>query len=158
MNKHFRTPVRQHGAALIIGLVLMTVLTLLAVSTMRSSMLELTMAGNMQYHEQAEQLAETGIADAIGRIREGPINPQPVSSWLANFTVAVQTPGDDDLGRYEVTIRYMNECGDPPSGTSLENSLVKANFFEIESTGKSAMRNAQSTLRQGIWIPAISCT
>ncbi len=149
------TPIRQCGAALIVGLVLMTVLTLLAVSTMRTSTLELAMAGNVQYHEQAVQLAETGIADAISRIRQGPVNPQPVTGWNANITEDVQTPEGGNLGRYDVTISYKDECGDPPSGSSL--GLVKADFFEIESIGKSAARNAKSTLRQGFWIPAVSC-
>ncbi|NND37810.1 MAG: pilus assembly protein PilX, partial [Gammaproteobacteria bacterium] len=39
---------RQRGAALIVGLVLMMVLTILAISTMRTSTLELSMAGNTQ--------------------------------------------------------------------------------------------------------------
>jgi len=163
MNKHFHIPgrkhQRQHGAALIVGLVLMTVLTLLAVSTMRTSTLELAMAGNVQYHEQAVQLAETGIADAISRVGNGgPINPQPMTGWLAGFTETVQTPGGDNLGRYDVSISYMDECGDPPSGASLGNNTPKADFFEIESVGRSAARNAKTTIRQGFWIPAGSCS
>jgi hypothetical protein len=155
MSKNFHIPVRQRGAALIVGLVLMTVLTLLAVSTMRTSTLELTMAGNVQYHEQAVQLAETGIADAVSRIRNGPIDPLPVTGWLTNFVKAVQTPGGDNLGRYDVTIYYKDECGDPPSGSS--RGPIKADFFEIESIGMSAARNAKSTIRRGFWIPAVSC-
>ncbi len=68
MNKVYNIPDRQCGAALIVGLILMMVLTLLAISTMRTSTLELAMAGNAQHHQQAIQLAETGIQDAVNRI------------------------------------------------------------------------------------------
>ena len=59
---------QQRGAALVVGLVLLLVLTLLAVSTMRTASLELLMAGNAQYRENAFRLAEAGIADAIGQV------------------------------------------------------------------------------------------
>ena len=49
-----RPPARQRGAALVIGLLLLLVLTLLAVSGMSSASVELIMAGNEQY--RAERL------------------------------------------------------------------------------------------------------
>ena len=51
----------QSGAALIISMVLLMVLTLLAISTMRTASLEIAMAGNDQYTENAFQLAESGV-------------------------------------------------------------------------------------------------
>ncbi len=155
MNKTFNIPTRQSGAALIVGLVLMMVLTLLAISTMRTSTLELTMAGNAQYHEQAKQLAETGIEDAINRINNDDLIPTPLIGWLMSYSENILKPGGDDLGRYDVTITYM-ECGDPPSGSS-GGGMTKADFYEIESTGLSAARNAKSTLRQGVWILTSQC-
>ncbi|MFQ5635592.1 MAG: PilX N-terminal domain-containing pilus assembly protein, partial [Gammaproteobacteria bacterium] len=82
---------RQSGAALIVGLVLMMVLTILAISTMRTSTLELAMAGNTQYREKARQLAEAGLADALDRIERGDYvpaeadNPDPTEEppWSA---------------------------------------------------------------------------
>jgi len=157
MNKTFNFPNRQRGAALIVGLVLMMVLTLLAVSTMRTSTLELAMAGNAQFHEQATQLAESGIKDAISRINANEIHPNPRDTWLVDFTEVVDAPdGGSDIGRYNVTINYKN-CGDPPAGNSTE--IIKADYYEIESTGLSSARNAKSILRQGFWIQRPSaCT
>ena len=40
---------RQGGAALVVGLVLLMILTLLAISGMNTSTLELQMAGNFQF-------------------------------------------------------------------------------------------------------------
>ncbi|MAF83775.1 MAG: PilX N-terminal domain-containing pilus assembly protein [Gammaproteobacteria bacterium] len=147
MNKARNIPDRQRGAALIVGLVLMTVLTLLAVSTMRTSTLELAMAGNTQYHEQAVQLAETGIKDAVSRINSGAQNLNGTDGWLVTFSEAVQTPAGDSLGQYDVTISFK-ENGKPPANYSED---INALYFEIESTGRSTARNAQSTLRQGFW-------
>jgi len=153
MNTNFDIPDRQRGAALIVGLVLMMVLTLLAISTMRTSTLELAMAGNAQYHEQATQLAEAGIEDAISQIENEEITLSPVTDWQSDYSQTVPTPdGDGDLGRYDVTIKYIH-CGDAPSSNSAD-----ANFYEIEATGLSASRNAKSTFRQGFWIGTVSCT
>lgn len=55
----------QRGAALVVGLILLMVLTVLGVSGMNSSTLELTMASNAQFQQDAFQAAETGIDIAI---------------------------------------------------------------------------------------------
>jgi len=69
MNNSILNRRPQSGAALIISMVLLMVLTLLAISTMRTASLEIAMAGNDQYTENAFQLAESGverhIADAV---------------------------------------------------------------------------------------------
>ena len=49
MKNYSRLPQRQHGATLIIGLVLLLVLSVLAVSSMSSATFGLTMTGNAQY-------------------------------------------------------------------------------------------------------------
>src|SRR5258705_8739691 len=51
----------ERGAALVIGLILLLLLTLLAVSGMNSASLEFIMAGNEQYRANAFQAAEAGI-------------------------------------------------------------------------------------------------
>lgn len=56
---------RQNGAALIIGLLLLVVITVLAVSGMNSATTELAMARNDQYYENAFQAAETGLELAL---------------------------------------------------------------------------------------------
>ena len=151
MNKNFQSNPnyqRQRGAALIVGLVLMTVLTLLAVSTMRTSTLELAMAGNAQFHAQATQLAETGIKDAVSRINNGEIALDATDDWVINYSETVEAPGGGDLGRYEVTISFK-QIGKPSADYS--EDLI-ALYFEIGSTGLSAARNAKAALRQGFWI------
>ena len=57
---------RQNGAALIVGLILLVVITVLAISGMNTATTELAMARNDQNYENAFQAAETGLAAALG--------------------------------------------------------------------------------------------
>lgn len=56
---------RQRGAALVVGLILLLVLTVLAISGMTTAALQLQMAGNEQFQERAFQFAEAGIEQAM---------------------------------------------------------------------------------------------
>ena len=47
----------QRGAALVVGLVLLLVITMLAVTSMNTSTVQLMMAGNKQFSESAFQAA-----------------------------------------------------------------------------------------------------
>jgi type IV pilus assembly protein PilX len=70
MNKHFQAMIdrkRQQGAALIISLMLLVVITILAVSGMNTATTELAMARNDQTYENAFQAAETGLENALAQ-------------------------------------------------------------------------------------------
>jgi type IV pilus assembly protein PilX len=56
---------QQSGAALIVGLVLMVLITALAISGMNTATTELALARNDQIHEYAFQAAETGLEDIL---------------------------------------------------------------------------------------------
>ena len=64
--QHF--PRRERGAALIVGLILLLVMTVLAVATMGTANLEVVMASNTQNSQNAFQLAETGIDTNIATL------------------------------------------------------------------------------------------
>lgn len=59
----------QNGAALVVGLVLLVVVTVLAVSGMNTATTELAMARNNQNYENAFQAAETGLEQALAQGR-----------------------------------------------------------------------------------------
>ena len=58
---------KQQGAALVVGLMLLVVITVLAISGMGTATTELAMARNDQAYENAFQAAETGIAVALSQ-------------------------------------------------------------------------------------------
>lgn len=57
---------KQQGAALVVGLILMVVVTVLAISGMNTATTELAMARNDQISENAFQAAERGLEQALG--------------------------------------------------------------------------------------------
>ena len=58
---------RQSGAALIVGLILLVVITVLAVSGMNTATTELAMARNDQTYENVFQAAETGLESVLAQ-------------------------------------------------------------------------------------------
>ncbi len=75
-NKH------QSGMALIIGLVMLLLLTIIMISAVRVTALEERLAGNMQNHNIAFQAAESALREAEAYIESGavPFDPLKLSS------------------------------------------------------------------------------
>ena len=70
MNTKFQSMIdrkHQQGAALIVGLMLLVVITILAVSGMNTATTELALARNDQTYENAFQAAETGLETALAQ-------------------------------------------------------------------------------------------
>ena len=129
----------QKGAALVVGLVLLLVLTLLGISGMNMATLELTIAGNTQAQQLAFQAAETGIDIALS----GPVDT------AAPYVYPTQLLGD---GSYEVDARI--ECTGTtrvPDGIYSANLSARAIHFDATATGRGP-RNAVSTHTQSIYI------
>lgn len=63
------TKQNQQGAALVVGLVLLVVVTVLAISGVNTATTELAMARNDQNYEYAFQAAETGLEQAIAQVQ-----------------------------------------------------------------------------------------
>ena len=66
-----RALARQRGAALVVGMIMLAILTLLAITAMNTSSTELVMAGNEQFRERAFQMAEAGIEQAVRKLASG---------------------------------------------------------------------------------------
>lgn len=115
---------RQQGAALIVGLILMVVVTVLAISGMNTATTELAMARNDQHYETAFQAAETGLDIALG---QGTFPTAPGGSSLTNIynneTVTVET--------------VFEEEGNSPDEAYTLNGGVVAYHFISTSTAES---------------------
>jgi type IV pilus assembly protein PilX len=127
----------QGGAALVVGLVLLVILTLLAISGMTTATTELTMAGNEQYQAAAFQAAETGIEQTIAGGRFNTAGPVTV--------VPYDLPNDTQVG----IVTVPRGTSGPPAGYTYGE--FGAEHFEIQSAG-TAPRNANATHTQGLWI------
>lgn len=129
----------QGGAALVVSLVLLMVLTVLAISTLRTSSLELLMAGNAQYRENAFQLAQSGIEAAL---RDGdPVITADCAAPDVQAPVVVAALG----GRYQNRLCYRGESLSPGNSAS----LVPTFNFEVRAEGSTDQRDARVRLVQG---------
>lgn len=137
-----RQPLRpmrdQRGAALIVGLVLLFVLTIMTVAGMQASTLELAMAGNTQFEQNAFQAAEAGLERAMA-------GAELVTTVQA---AAHDLPGTEDAA--QTTVTWVGATTNLRGGTSLGTGFA-AHHFEAVSTGTSA-RGAMATTRQGFFI------
>ncbi|MBT8084268.1 MAG: hypothetical protein HKN35_02910 [Woeseia sp.] len=91
--EHRQLPKRQSGAVLVVGLILLLVVTVLAISGMNTATIELAMARNDQNYENAFQVAESGLEEAIaqgGFTTSGPPT-QVTRAMNANDTVTAIT-------------------------------------------------------------------
>ena len=77
----------QQGAALVVGLMLLVVITVLAISGMNTASTELAMARNDQAYETAFQAAETGLETALSLGQF----PTGVATTLPTYTSSNQS-------------------------------------------------------------------
>lgn len=133
---------RQQGAALVIGLILLLVLTILAVSGVMSSTLELRMVGNQQQQERAFQAAEFAIEEALDNATLSTTGTQ----------TQARTEVPDATDEYEYELGFVAESSMPtvPTGFSL-GAGFQAYHFMITATGYSAA-GAESTHTQGFYV------
>lgn len=73
----------QQGAALVVGLILLVVISILAISSINTATTELAMARNDMNYENAFQAAETGLENAIA---QGRFNTLATANLAQNVT------------------------------------------------------------------------
>jgi type IV pilus assembly protein PilX len=156
---------QEQGAALVVGLILLLVLTLLAISGMTTASLELQMAGNAQYQERAFQMADAGVEQAMAAgvfntntvigTYDNPaaVNPVPdrgTGQQIANCA-EVATPADGEQCEY--FLRFDQQAGQtevPDGGYSIGTGF-QAYHFIIDSYGV-AERGGASEHRQSFYV------
>ena len=135
----------QRGAVLVMGLVLLMVLTILGVSGMNTATLELAMAGNAQFHQEAFQAAETGINISIARRN---------FNTLAPAILPVTPLGGGTAYRTQAVATYMGDTP-IPSGAAfsigMNTGAVAAYHFDVVALGQGP-RNAASTHTQSFYV------
>jgi len=145
---------RQGGAALVVGLVLLMILTLLAISGMNTSTLELQMAGNFQFSQNAFQAAEIGLQRAMSggvfKTNEAVATPATLITGSATETPdTYQTKITFDCAKNGETVPPPRPGG--PSYSIGENMGFSAYHFEVESTGRS-QRGARAVNVQDFYL------
>ena len=161
-------PSRQRGAALVVGLLLLLVLTLLGISGMTTASNELQMAGNEQYQERAFQAADAGVERAIqagvydttatigtyAPSADPNLPPTPQrGSGVAGCMQTIASDGSvsDTEDCYEYFMRFDEQTGTTPVPGGAANADLQAYHFVVDAYGTSN-RGAVAHLTQGFYI------
>lgn len=134
-----KTPIfakRQQGAALIVGLILLVVVTVLAISGMNTATTELAIARNDQNYENAFQAAETGIENALSQGR---------FDTLAITTLQQNVIRNDDV-RTEIVFETATLVPDRAFSLGV-GSGIAAYHFTATATAESARAAGVTTDR-----------
>ena len=143
MNSAHPTAGRQQGAALVVGLILLLVLTILAVSGVFTSTMELRMVRNTQTQERAFQAAEVAVEDALAN---------PVLSTSSVFTQATTAVPNSPGDTYSYQLQFV---GQTPLGTGMTGFSIGTAFqsyhFQVDATGNGP-DNALSQHTQSFYV------
>lgn len=145
---HINLPGRQNGAALVVGLILLVVVTVLAISGMNTATTELAMARNDQNYENAFQAAENGLEIAIAR---------------NGFNTTVPVAFDTDVNANDsvsTTIQFAESTIVPDKAFSLGvgtgiaayHFVVTATAESVRDTGGSTSRDASAIHTQAFYV------
>ncbi len=156
---------RESGAALVVGLILLLVLTLLAISGMTTASLELQMAGNEQYQRRAFEAADAGVEQAMAagiyntNVTVGAydnaaaVNPIPDRGTGQAIANCDEVDSATDAEQCEYFLRFDQQAGQtvvPGGGYSLGTGF-EAYHFIVDSYGV-AERGGLAEHRQSFYI------
>lgn len=136
----------QQGAALVVGLLLLVVITVLAVSGMNTAATELAMARNNQMYENAFQSAEKGLENALAQGNFSTAGPVTVTPPAASYEIV------------SATIQYEDATLVPDRSFSLgSGSGIAAYHFLATSQAEYSIavgndRNASAVHTQAFYV------
>ncbi len=120
----------QRGAALVVGMILLIVLTILAISGVFTSNMELRMVRNTQSQERAFQAAEVAVEDALAN---------PVLSTSAPFNQPTINVPNSPYAAPDTYSYQLQFVGQTPLGTGMTGFSIGTGFqsyhFQVDATG-----------------------
>ena len=155
---------RQSGATLLIGLIMLVLLTLMAVTSFNLGKSNLQIVGNMQFRNETVRAAEQAVEQAIS-------TPASVS-MPSTASVDINGDGKPDVGvTITPTLVQANikknsaiDLTDPGQlgctvgqvqsfgivGAATGNSLCASTLYDLKVVAKEAATNASVELHQGV--------
>lgn len=128
---------RQRGTALIMGLVILLILTILGITAMGTSSLEQKMAGNIQEANRAFQAAESGLIQALNTAGSLDLNKEQQTAVTY-----------DGMGASAVVQTRFLDFSPTKRGSGYGSNFEAANFQQA-SEGKTSA-GAKANVHQGI--------
>lgn len=139
---------KQQGAALIVGLVLLVVITVLAISGMNTATTELAMARNDQNYEFAFQAAETGLENIISA---GSFETTGIDAVTKTISSHDSVLAEVDYEDWSIVPDRAFSLG-AGSGVSAYHFLGTATAESLRDPGASTDRDAAAIHTQAFYI------
>jgi len=124
---------KQQGAALVVGLILLVVITVLAISGMNTATTSLAMARNDMNYENAFQAAETGLENALA---------QGLFDTLVGSTVTLTINTHDSVS---ADIEYEDSSIVPDKAFSLGSGSGVAAYHFLATSTATSVRDPNGT-------------
>ena len=144
--------VQQQGFVLVLVLVMLAVLTLIGVSSMNSSNMELKATANAKQHQIAFNVVQSVLEFAVstnGDLIDFQTNDPDLIQTISSYYV----PNSASL----IAEAVFAGCGVAVGNSLEEGKGFSYNFFEITGSGSNATGSATSVQTQGIRFPAAAC-
>lgn len=145
-------PRNQRGIVLVVGLVFLLVLTILGVTTLRTTTLEERMAGNLMSKTLAFQDAEAAIASFLNTVNSrstSSVSLSTANNCTADETLENLSSNDPELMSNTTCPRFMGSSPIPRQTDTADGTQSSFSHFRIESES-ATKSNATVLIHQGI--------
>jgi len=148
----------QSGAALVIALIMIVVITLIALASSYTSIFEIAMSGNKRGITDAFYAADTGI-NAIIAYPNVSFNttayialPSHTAEVYQNFSfTALNIPNPANIPSSNASLTWLNTLSGPPRGGGYSAVNVNYAYFQVQCIGNdTGGSGAQSTLQEEV--------
>ena len=142
MMMNSQLPHKQQGLALIVSLIMLLIMTLLAVNSMQTTVLEEKMAGNYKNRNMAFQSAEAGLRAGEDYLRDTPALPifdgsaglyQPTITGTARWNLVDWSDTTNEVRPY---VGNLNSSGSTQLLAALPNYIIEE-MQPVQSEGAS---------------------
>lgn len=147
---------KQSGAALITSLMLLSVLTLLSVSVMSTSRMQMSMTANVQNNENAFQLAQSAGDRYVSAVWKDANCVNDQVPGVCDFSNQKITHGGKEIGTISATNVYsdlIEKCPTTGPGDEYTLGTFQSFHFEVSANGTTnSARGGESVQRQGWFV------
>ncbi len=155
----------QRGMALVFSLVVLLILTILGISSLRTSSLEQLMSGNTQEQTRAFEAADSGLSRALNAVKTSTTTVDPIKFFSTNNTpYPYQTPSGvgTESSKSIATVSIPTgpagplydslqpQIGPAPRSSTPSGSIVCAAYYDQSVAGTTNNTLAQVNLHQGL--------
>ena len=147
---------RQRGAALAVGLILLVVMSMLGLSALRGSNIQVKLAANYQFKEIAFQAADENIRTTVHEADGVRPPPDGEQNILIEAINAPDTPptrqiSDSTAGtQATATVTYDGSRAAPGFSLGAGDGAFVAHRYDIDAQATGPAPSARSNIRQGI--------